>query len=213
MSSTKEKIVSKAIEVFNKQGVKNTTSRDLADALGISRGNLSYHYKSKTELFKDVYRHIFETNEIEIMPQGLVTLTHFHELFKQMIDFQDQYRFFFLDIIEILRDYPNIGKRYRRRAHRRVDQARALINYYIGSGLFEPEPIPGIYDQLTNAVWMVRVFWLNQVWIKQGREEGSENGDILMDKKNALEAIWALHYPHLTVKGKEEYFEIMQLVK
>lgn len=209
MSSTKEKIVLKAIELFNKEGVKNTTSRHLADALGISRGNLSYHYKSKVELFKDVYRHMFETNEIEIMPQGLVTLQHFHALFKQMIDFQDQYRFFFLDIIEILRDYPKIGKRYRQRAHRRVDQARALINYYIGSGLFEPEPIPGIYDQLTNAVWIVRVFWLNQVWIK----EGCEDGRIVIDKKHALEAIWALHYPHLTEKGKEEYFEIMQTIQ
>lgn len=208
MASTKERIIKAAIAAFNKQGIKNTTSRDIAEAMGISRGNLSYHYKCKADLIKDVYQHIFEANEIEILPTGLVTLRHFHELFKQMIDFQDRYRFFFLDIIEILRDYPEIGKRYRQRAHHRTAQGRALINYYIGSGLFAPEPIPGLYDQLTNAVWMVRVFWLNQVWIKEENDEGK----VAMDKKNALTAIWTLHYPHLTEKGKEEYFEIIKLV-
>lgn len=208
MASTKERIIKATIAAFNKQGIKNTTSRDIAEAMGISRGNLSYHYKCKADLIKDVYQHIFEANEIEILPMGLVTLQHFHELFKQMIDFQDRYRFFFLDIIEILRDYPEIGKRYRQRAHHRIAQGRALINYYIGSGLFVPEPIPGIYDQLTNAVWMVRVFWLNQVWIKEENHEGK----VAMDKKNALTAIWGLHYPHLTEKGKEEYFEIIKLV-
>ncbi|EAY27264.1 TetR/AcrR family transcriptional regulator [Microscilla marina] len=209
MASTKEKIVQMAIEIFNKKGIKNTTSRDIADALEISRGNLSYHYKCKTDLIEDVYKYIFESKEIEILPNGLVTLHHFHALFKQMIDFQDRYRFFFLDIIEILRDYPAVGKLYRERAHRRTAQGRALINYYIGSGLFQPEPIPGIYDQLSNTVWIVRVFWLNQVWIKQ---ECKKDGTVAMDKKRALESIWMLHYPHLTDKGKVEYFEIMKLV-
>lgn len=208
MASTKEKIVQTAIKIFNEKGFKNATSRDLAEAMGISRGNLSYHYKSKADLIMDVYKHIFEANEISLLPSGLVGLSHFNEVFKLLIDFQDRYRFFFLDIIEILRDYPEIGTLYRERAQRRMAQGRALINYYIGSGLFHPEPLPGLYDQLTNTVATVRVFWLNQAWIK----EGCVDGRVPMNKKNALEAIWALHYPHLTEKGKEEYFEIIKNV-
>ena len=66
-------IEEKAIEVFSKKGYNSTNMQDIADAVGISRGPLYYHYKNKIDLYNHVaeiyilnetmrYKNIFEQN-------------------------------------------------------------------------------------------------------------------------------------------------------
>ena len=50
---TKDKIKIKATELFNNKGFKNVTLREVAKALGISYGNVTYHFKTKKEVIKD----------------------------------------------------------------------------------------------------------------------------------------------------------------
>ena len=50
MKKTKERIKDKARELFNVQGMSDTSLRNIAQALGISQGNLNYHYKVKQDL-------------------------------------------------------------------------------------------------------------------------------------------------------------------
>ena len=45
--NTKDKILEKSLELFNNQGVHNVGVRDIARALEISPGNMSYHFPKK----------------------------------------------------------------------------------------------------------------------------------------------------------------------
>ena len=40
----REKIISKAIELFNERGISSTSPNQIAAALNISPGNLTYHF-------------------------------------------------------------------------------------------------------------------------------------------------------------------------
>lgn len=53
--STKEKILSSSLRLFNEQGLERITTRDVAKDLGISQGNLHYHYPNKNELILALY--------------------------------------------------------------------------------------------------------------------------------------------------------------
>ena len=53
---TEEKIILKAIELYNKAGFYNINSRDIAKELQISHGNLEYHYKTKEVILSSVFR-------------------------------------------------------------------------------------------------------------------------------------------------------------
>lgn len=52
--TTREEIVSEADGLFYQQGFEHTSFADIAAAVGISRGNFYYHFKSKDEILAAV---------------------------------------------------------------------------------------------------------------------------------------------------------------
>jgi AcrR family transcriptional regulator len=49
-AGTRDQIVRAADELFYKQGFQRTSFADIADAVGISRGNFYYHFKTKDDM-------------------------------------------------------------------------------------------------------------------------------------------------------------------
>ena len=56
----KEKIINTAIQVFNAHGLSAVPMKQIAEELGISPGNLSYHFKSKEILLHAIRDRIAE---------------------------------------------------------------------------------------------------------------------------------------------------------
>ena len=52
--NTRQEIVAKADLLFYQRGFENTSFADIADAVGISRGNFYYHFKTKDDILTEV---------------------------------------------------------------------------------------------------------------------------------------------------------------
>lgn len=52
--TTRDRIVAEADRLFYEHGYEHTSFADIADAVGISRGNFYYHFKSKDEILNAV---------------------------------------------------------------------------------------------------------------------------------------------------------------
>lgn len=52
--TTREEIISKAMEVFLQQGYHKTSMQDLANACGLEKGSFYHYFKSKQDLMKEV---------------------------------------------------------------------------------------------------------------------------------------------------------------
>lgn len=62
---TRNRIVDKADQLFYEQGFEYTSFAQIAEALGISRGNFYYHFKTKDEILDAVIRHrLVRTNSM-----------------------------------------------------------------------------------------------------------------------------------------------------
>ncbi len=57
---TKDRILYEALRLFSSKGIKETTVRDIAKAVGITEGAIYRHFKSKDEIVKNLFIHYSE---------------------------------------------------------------------------------------------------------------------------------------------------------
>ncbi len=61
---TKNNILKKAIEVFNQSGTASISMNALAEAVGMSAGNLQYHFKNKEEVIRAIMEEMFKQFDV-----------------------------------------------------------------------------------------------------------------------------------------------------
>ena len=88
----KEKILIKAVELFNEQGITSTSPNNIAAALDISSGNLTYHYKTKAILVAALYERMHADSQDFIKLEGYLTLDDFRKIMVRFRDFMVEYR-------------------------------------------------------------------------------------------------------------------------
>jgi AcrR family transcriptional regulator len=111
---TKSNIIRKAIDLFNEHGTAAVSLNSLADALGISAGNLQYHYHSKEEIIRAILEVMFsDWNEVyrEMNTESFTVDTLRHTL-RINFNLVWKYRFFYRELIALLRKDEILAKRY-----------------------------------------------------------------------------------------------------
>jgi len=109
LMNTKEKIVARTLELFNSGGVENVTTRHIAKSMGISQGNLHYHYPNKNSLiqilFVDFLKEIKEAEQFKDSTfQKNMFIDSIHVNYRIMV----KYAFLFKDNEIIWRRIPEI---------------------------------------------------------------------------------------------------------
>ena len=107
---TKEKILNAARTLFNLNGVENVTTRNIAASIGISQGNLHYHYPNKDEIV------VFLFQEFKEKAKNLEKFTGDNNLGAHQIiqstkvnfELMQEYRFLFVDDHVLWRRNPSL---------------------------------------------------------------------------------------------------------
>jgi AcrR family transcriptional regulator len=202
----KDKILIKAVELFNERGLSSTSPNQIAAELKISVGNLTYHFKTKAILVKEVYEKMRTDSYDFIKLKGYLTLDDFRMTMSKFRDFKEEYSFFFHDIVFIVRNYPEVGKQIEEANLERFKQSRSLFEHYIKTDRMIPEREGINYDFLTHNIWTVAAFWNIQSKII--------TPNIIFQKPmDMVDMTWYMILPYLTQKGKEEYDQINEFFK
>lgn len=199
--TTKQKILEASIRLFNWNDVANVRLQQIADETGISVGNLAYHFKNKEAIVSAVYENLFDEFS-EILSAYLIgpKLTDFDHQIEQYHVFFSKYKFYLIDLFEIERAYPHIMERWREYVGKMVMQIRKRLDYNVQRGILKPEPAPGIYDTLTNNIWMTIVFWIPQQ-ILTGNP---------LDDVQFKQTVWGHIRPYFSPKGLDEFMLELQ---
>lgn len=200
---TKSEIIRHAVSLFNKKGFFNVSIKDITEVMGISPGNFTYHFKRKEHLLSAIQEEILD-NAIEVMPTNqMVTLFHFEEMFTKFYMIQKRYRFFFLDILYLMEEYPAIMKGYKIATSKRFEDARRLVDHFVASGRLAPEGARVDYNTVIRTLWMTSTFW------STGTSIITQKGSHIVED-SPLPVLWGILLPYLTEKGYNEYLEILE---
>jgi AcrR family transcriptional regulator len=199
---TKDKILSMAIRMFNESGVQGITSRHIAAEMGISHGNLDYHYRTKEELLLAIYDKMrAEASEAySTKKPNSSSLEHFHRMVLELEEFQYRYRFFNLDVLEISRSFPLVNKKIQETLILRKQQTQQLFEEFLKDG-YVIFPDEDVMERILHTIRMVITFWLSQLEVVSPYK--------FQQKGEMVRLVWNTFLPYLTPAGREEYERIM----
>ena len=116
-SSTRDRILERSLELFNREGVAAVSTHRIATESDISPGNLHYHFKTKQMVVTWLVRRF----EARIAPcleaaTGVTAIDDVWLTLHMTFEAIDAYRFVYRDIAFLLHEYPALE-----------DAARALV--------------------------------------------------------------------------------------
>jgi len=198
---TKDRIIAQAISTYNSEGIANVTSRKLAKQLGISHGNLEYHFPNKAALLLAIYERMREeiSTDYEIK-ETQEPFDAFNTLLLHLEAFQEKYKFFNLDFLEISRNAQNIGALLNETYKLRQSQLTAFFEKFRQLGYIKEEITAENYALILHSVMVLIMFWKVQQSVLPA---DAQSGETRLTKH-----VWALLHPIMTPKGETVYHNL-----
>ncbi|CAL1519653.1 TetR/AcrR family transcriptional regulator [Chitinophaga sp. MM2321] len=191
--NTKERILITALKLYNSQGVNTITSRHIAAEMGISPGNLHYHFKHTDEIIQTLYDRLsldFDAIILSMESPGHIDITVIKDLTRRSFELVYTYRFIFLHFVEIGLRIPAVKKDYYALTQRREQQFLAFFEKLKSDGVFRRDIPATVLQALVTQIFIIGDFWLsnNELTLKlKGSKAVAHYSNILFN----------LFYPYL----------------
>jgi AcrR family transcriptional regulator len=199
--NTKEKILVASIDLFNELGLANVRLQHIADKVGISVGNLSYHFKTKDAIISRVYEDLFaEFSTILSLYLQHPDWKDFDYQLSQYYRFFSKYRFHLADLLFATNHPSTTLDTWNRYANKLLAQIRHRISFYVERQLLQPEPQPGIYDQVAKNIWRTIFFSIPEAVFRG--ETPSE--------QRFCNNVWKQLTPYFTTEGQSAFAQFSQ---
>jgi AcrR family transcriptional regulator len=160
-TDTKTRILDTALALFNERGSANVTTNHIAEAMGISPGNLYYHFRNKAEIVRSLFQRIMAGWAENYTPPKArpPTFRTMDAMAAGNFEIQWQYRFFFRDLTMLLAADDELAAQYRGNRETGIANTHTLLRHFISAGLMAPTDKRTL-DEITQLLWLVGDFWL-----------------------------------------------------
>lgn len=158
---TKNKILSEARTLYNNKGLNNVTARVICESLNISLGSFSYHFPDKKMIINSLYQKLQKElqNMYSIVQNENPSIITYLETHKELFKIQTKYKFFYLNLFEILSNYPEIKTDYRQNTSNERILAKKMLEYYIQKGILIKRLNKDDIERIINVGQILNNFW------------------------------------------------------
>jgi AcrR family transcriptional regulator len=158
MTDTKTRILDTALNLFNRAGERNVTTNHIAEGLGISPGNLYYHYRNKAAIVAALFgRYQEQIRDLLTVPEGPLTWQDKMRYFEGILESMWQARFLHRDLAHFLHQDAELRRRYKVFVQDSLERGLVIYRSLRDSGLIEAsdEELRGL---LVNT-WVLAASW------------------------------------------------------
>ena len=198
--STRGLILLASKKLFNERGVYNVSLRQVAAELGISQGNLSYHFKKKEDIIKELYYEFTEAlnNEFSATTKLGPNFYFVIELARKTFEAQFEYKFFLTDLHYIVNDIPELATKVSELSKQRINQFNELFKVFVEKGYMRNAEYADEYEELGSRLYILGVYSMLPVLAEF-------DGQKTKSLKKYLTIILSACYPYLSKEGKKRY--------
>lgn len=198
MSNRKEDILETATKLFNEKGCMKTSTRHIADELGINVGNIYYYFKNKEEIIIYIYETYMESISgfLKSIKDEVDAPFDYYALFSNQMEYEKKCAFLRLEISNLYKTYPKIKEAIEKRVMEKAKELKSLFLHQIKYGymisLDESE-----LNYICSNTWVIGSQW-ELYWIFTKVE-----GQRLRKLQGILNLLYFLK-PYHTEKGLEK---------
>jgi len=158
-AKTRDRILDASLELFNAQGERGVSTNHIAAHLGISPGNLYYHFANKQAIVAELFRR-YEARIDEFLrpPQRTLTVADKAVYLEALLAAMWDFRFLHRDLEALLAADEALAQRYRAFAARCLDNARAIYQGFVDAGILRMGPAE--VDALALNAWIILTSWV-----------------------------------------------------
>lgn len=170
---TRERILLAGLALFNEHGVAHVTTNHIADAAGISPGNLYYHFRRKEDIVMALYER-YETAIGEFHGGGderdrgeiddLWLLVHLS------FEVIQEYRFVHRDLSDLCAAYPALRRRFLRGLESGIARTSEYCHALSRAGALDATPEEA--HALAVNISLVTTYWLTLQALRQAGRDG-----------------------------------------
>ncbi len=204
---TKDRILQISLQLFNERGERSVTTNHIAAELGISPGNLYYHFRNKHEIIKELmYQYQVETLGMLSLPEDRPLTTNDKINYFQVLSGQLwSYRFIHRDVYHLVESNEDFKKIYPRFAGQVMQQGQKIYQAFVDAGLMKMTPSE--IEALIINLWIVLTNWTNFLYMS-----GHISDNNHLEEKwvwQALRQMVFLEGPYLMGESRATYEQLL----
>ena len=198
--NTYTRIIDASLALFNEEGERNISTNHIAAHLGISPGNLYYHFRNKDEIIVQLFKRYSETllayfNEA-VLP---ATVGESIDYMAGIYDVMWAYRFLFSDVNTLLSRSSELLGEHNNFTQDKVSPLLVkLLRQLDGLGVISADET-AMQDLAVN-MWMVTKYWFDFDSSLRGRAKLTEDS-----KERGIRRTLSLLRPYFLAQHREEY--------
>lgn len=208
-TSTRELIIARANEIINQTGVVDLRIETLAQSLGLSPGNITYHFPKKEDIITAIWEEYAATirDATEEIITPLLDLKQMYIYFRtaasKAIHYVGVTAYYFGDMGALIRENETFRSQ--------IQHARELLfvayDTLAKNGYMVPIMDPQLKELTFEAQMTMLRWWINHALTKHAETELAS----VMDRYIALSLLQLL--PYLTESGRRQFTNVINLLK
>ena len=206
---TAERIVASALGLFNRFGEPNVAATMVAADLGISPGNLYYHYPGK----EDIVNHLFGQylNDLQaLLPasQDVKDLEDAWFFMHSLFELVWRYRFLYRDLNDLLSKYRQLEQQLKQVLANKHASFLTLLKRMTDQGLLTQNATER--DSSATQMLVMLTWWLSYEYVRDPRhalEDANAQGGVSRGAQQVL----GLLLPYLQAQPKAQLTALLQI--
>jgi AcrR family transcriptional regulator len=185
---TRRRILQCAKELFNARGYNAVSTRDIANAAGIGKGNLTYYFRRKEEIAEAIL-----CESLGFPPPGTPrNLEELDAFFLGIQHFAQENAFYFWHHTQLSQLSDKIRERQRAIYRVNTEKLTQALQALLADGVIREESYAGEYGFVIDTLLLSGIYWTPFCGLRQ---EG-------VPEALYRQQAWSVLYPLLTDKGR-----------
>lgn len=165
---TAERILEVTLELFNRFGEPNVSTTLISAELGISPGNLYYHYPAKDELINSLFdRYEIALNELLNASDSVRDVEDAWFFMHSLFELIWQYRFLYRDLNDLLSKNRRLETHFQWVLKNKTRSVKALLDGMSRSGAIHIDSRE--IEATATSMVVVLTYWLSFEYVKDPR--------------------------------------------